>query len=125
MSFGGTLEKSFFDVLIAFWCPQGVPGGAKSGLGRVLDALWGPQKSAPFDFIPGPGATGGDPGPLGGRLGAKKAVLKSNFTFLVSKNEFWWHPAKVDFLRFWSHFGACGGPAGGPTGTPKQGLGAF
>ena len=102
-------KSRFFEFLVKFWCRRGVPGGVRSGFRRVLSSVWSERNPLLSGECLGPGAVGRSLAPHCGLSGHKKVVFWSDFTFLGSNLEFWWQLEKVDFLRFWSNFGAAGG----------------
>ena len=91
-----------------FWqhldAPRGTPGGVRSRFRRVLSSLWSKRISTQGSVSLGPGAGGHRLGPHGGLLRLRKVVFGSQFTFLVSILEFWWHPQKPIFSPFFGHF---------------------
>ena len=83
---------------------RGTPGGVRSRFGRVLSSLLSKRICTQGSFSLGPGAGGHRLGPHGGLLKLRKGVFGSQFTFLVSILEFWWHPQKSIFSVFFGHF---------------------
>ena len=117
-SFCGTLENSFFMFLSHLAAPRGTPGGVRSMFRRVLSSLWSKRICAQGSFSLGPGAGGHRLGPHGGLLRLKKVVFGSQFTFLVSILEFWWHPQKSIFFTFLSLLAAPRGVPGASGRVP-------
>ena len=97
--------KSHFMFLSHLATPRGTPGGVRSRFRRVLSSLWSKRISTQGSVSLGPGAGGHRLGRHGGLLRLRKVVFGSQFTFLVSILEFWWHPQKSIFFTFWITFG--------------------
>ena len=114
LSFGDTLENSFFMFLSHLAAPRGTPGGVRSMFRRVFGSIWSKRISTQGSFSLGANAGGHCLGPHGGLLRLRQVVFGSYFIFLGSILQFWWHPGKVIFPWFLALLGFSRGFPGGP-----------